>query len=222
MRETIRNTIPSVADRIGLKIIDIESGKERHLPGSFHGFKAWLPDGKYIASADADNNLCLIPVEEGQPRTLVHGDSPSWWPQWSKDPKRLYFKQPWPGGKLCSIGIDDPDPIPTELMECPGRFAVCETGDWVAYEEPTGVSMVDLSSGSLIYHCPSPWPLVWVGFATVPRRQRVVLCKLVVAHQYRSYRSRYERQTALPSSGLSGGSTPVVARRFQAGYWCGS
>jgi WD40 repeat protein len=168
MRQTIRNTIPGVADRVGLKIIDIESGEERHLPGSFHGFKAWSADGKYIASADADNNLCIFPVDGGLPRTLVYGDIPYWWPQWSEDPERLYFKQPWPGGKLCSISIDASDPVPTELMECPGRFAVCETGDWVAYEESSGVSMLDLSSGSLLYRCPSPWPLNGWGLRPSP------------------------------------------------------
>jgi len=168
MRQTIRNTVPSVSSRPGLKIIDVESGGERHVTSAFGGFPAWSPDGRYIAFADRDNNLCLVPAEGGQPKTLVCGDIPYWGPQWSQDSQHLYFRQPWPGGKLCSIKISDPHPIPAELMECPGRFVVCEAEGWMAFDASIGVSMVDLSSGSLLHHCPSPWPLSGWGLRLSP------------------------------------------------------
>ena len=161
----IRRCAPSIDPRkAGLKIINIESGQERHITSDYIDSAAWSPDGEYIAFTDPNRNICIVPAEGGQPRKLASGT----FPQWSQDSQHLYFKSYWRGGDICSININDPDPIPKKLMKCPGRFVINENENWIAYEKPTGIDIVDISSRALLYEFRSPWPLYMWGLSLSP------------------------------------------------------
>ena len=163
MRQTLLETVPSVSYGYGLKIIDVDSGEEQSLIPGFSGFAAWSPNGRYIAYRDGDRNLCLISPEGRRLRTLVPGELGPWCPQWSADSQRVYFKQRSNGNELYSIDIDEPGRIRTEPPVFPGPYVVCEKGNWLAYSEPKGIGVLDLSSGSRLYHCRPPWPLKMWG-----------------------------------------------------------
>ncbi len=153
LKRAVRDTVSTDPGRPGLKIIDVESGEEHLIATTFGGIPAWSPDGKYIAYPDVDGNLCIVPAHGGQPRRLASGQ----WPQWSKDSQRLYYNTRWSRGDLCSININDPDPPPEKMMRCPGDFAICEAENWIAYGTASGIKMVDMSSGSLLYESSLPW-----------------------------------------------------------------
>jgi tetratricopeptide (TPR) repeat protein/Tol biopolymer transport system component len=163
--EAIRRSAPSIdPGNLGLKIINIESGQERHITSNYTESAAWSPDGEYIAFPDPNRNICIVLAEGGQPRKLASGT----FPQWSQDSQHLYFKTAWRSGDVCVININDPDPIPKKLMKCPGRFVINEDENWIAFEKPTGIDIVDLSSGSLLYQYRSPWPLFSWGLSLSP------------------------------------------------------
>jgi len=154
LQQTIRGAVPTVTDTMGLKIIDVETGKEHHVTTSHYGVPAWSPDGKYIAYPDSDKNLFIVPADAGQPKKLTAGN----WPQWSNDSQHLYYNA---DRDLCSVNINDPDATPQKLTRAPNSFVMCETQGWLALAESTGISMTDFSSGSRLYECPSPWPQNW-------------------------------------------------------------
>jgi len=150
LQHLIKGAVPVIAINLGLKIIDIESGEERLIAKKHSGIPAWSPDGRYIAFPDEDSNLYVVPVEGGQSRKVASGK----WPHWSSDSQRLYFNK---NKKIRYININEPDPIPQTLMKCPGNFAICEAENWIATGKPTGIELMDLSTGSVFYRCPSPW-----------------------------------------------------------------
>jgi serine/threonine protein kinase len=156
----IRRSAPSI--KSGLKIINIESGQERHITSAFTLRAVWSPDGEYIAFTDPNRHICIAPANGGQLRRLISGI----YPQWSKDSKHLYLKNKlennWQGEDVCIINIDDPDLIPQKVIECPGCFAINEDENWIAYDKTTGIDIVDLSSGALLYEFHCPWPIdIW-------------------------------------------------------------
>jgi len=154
MRRMIRDTAPGLFAGPFLKIIDIESGEGQCVTRNFGGFAAWSPDGKHIAFPDKAGNLCLVSPEGGQPRIVAQGNSP----QWSRDSHRLYFRPRRESRQLYSIDIPNPDLEPVEVARSPGWFVPCEERGWMAFGAPTGVSLVDCVSGSILYHCSLPWP----------------------------------------------------------------
>ena len=168
MRQTIRSTIPSVADQVGLKIIDIESGKERHLPGSFHGFKAWSPDGKYIACADADNNLCIVPVEGGPSADSGAWRHPPLVAAMVRRPRTSLLQEVGPGSQVMlhqyqrpESGADRVNGLSWEIRCLRSReLGGLRATDWGGH----GGSVLRLLAVSLSFSL----ALEWVGFATVP------------------------------------------------------
>jgi hypothetical protein len=156
----IRRTVPSI--KSGLKIINIESGQERHITSPVRFRAVWSPDGEYVAFTEPNGPICIAPANGGKPRRLISGV----YPQWSKDSQHLYFKNKlennWQGEDVCIINIDDPDPVPEKLIECPGCFIVNEDENWIAYDISTGIDIVDLSSGVLLHEFRSPLPIdIW-------------------------------------------------------------
>ncbi|MBN1507256.1 MAG: protein kinase [Sedimentisphaerales bacterium] len=158
MGRTIRDAVPGLFAGPSVKIIDIESGDQRLLTSNNQWFPAWSPDGKRIAFSDKDGNLCLVPPEGGLPRIVAQGIAP----QWSRDSQHLYFRKSFGGSELYSIDIRNPDPRLIEAVRLPGWFVPCEEQGWMAFGTPADMSIVDMTSGSTLYRCPSPWPLfVW-------------------------------------------------------------
>jgi serine/threonine protein kinase/Tfp pilus assembly protein PilF len=161
----ISRSAPSInPERAGLKIINIESGQERHITSAYTLSAAWSPDGEYIAFTDPNRNICIVPADGGQPRKLVSGV----FSQWSQDSRHVYFKSTSHREDVCVINIDDPNPIPEKLFKCPAHFVINENENWIAYVKPTGVDIVDLSSGALLYEFRSPWPISAWGLSLSP------------------------------------------------------
>jgi hypothetical protein len=115
----------------------------------------WSPDGNYIAFPDTRDNLCLISPEGGPARIVGQGKRV----QWAQDSQHLYFRRWGASSELYSIDIRDPASKPVEILRSPGSFLPCEQRGWMALGAPTGISLVDLASQSILYRCPSPWPL---------------------------------------------------------------
>jgi tetratricopeptide (TPR) repeat protein len=157
MGRTIRDVVPGLFGDNSLQAIDVESGEGQRIPVSSWGFPAWSPDGKHIALCDKDNNLCLVSPEGGPPRIVAQGKCA----QWSQDSQHLYFRKWLADGELYSLDLRDPNPTPVEVLRTPGSFLPCEPRGWMALGAPTGVSLVDLASGSVLHRCPSPWPLAY-------------------------------------------------------------
>ena len=155
MARTIRDTVPGLFGPASTRIIDIQSGQERYLTSNQQFLPVWSPDGKYIAVPDTDNNLCLISPEGGPTRIVAQGRRV----QWSQDSQHLYFRRWQWSSELYSIDIRDPNPTPVEVLRSPGSFLPCEPRGWMALGAPTGISLVDLASKSVLYRCSSPWPL---------------------------------------------------------------
>jgi serine/threonine protein kinase len=154
----IRKYVPSLgAGQPRLKIINTESGREHDIASAYTLSAAWSPDGEYIAFIDPNRDICVVPANGGQPRKLISGV----FPQWSQDSRQLYFI-PVNTEDVCVINIGDPDPIPKKLITCPGHFVINEDENWIAHEKPTGIEILDISSGALLYEIRSPWPIdIW-------------------------------------------------------------
>ena len=168
---TIIGAVPTVADAPGLKIVDIESGKEQLVAKTFGGIPSWSPDGKYIAYPDRDRNLYIVPREGGQPRKLASG----FCPQWSQDSQRLYYWTEGAESEICSINIYDPCPIPQTLIKAQGRFVISEEDNWIAFAGNTKISLVDLSSGSLLNQYAPPWTLGGWRLSLLPHSRELCL-----------------------------------------------
>jgi tetratricopeptide (TPR) repeat protein len=154
LRQIIEGAVPTISEYAGLKIIDIESGEERFVTKAHGGIPSWSPDGRYIAYTGPDQNLYIFSVENNQSRKIAS----AFWTQWSNDSQHLYYKANLDWDDIYSIVINDPHAIPKKLMRCPGSFAICESENWIAFGKPTGIDLLDLSSGSILYQCPSIWP----------------------------------------------------------------
>jgi len=157
LQQTVTGAVPTVPDNMGLKLVDIESGEERAVANAHGGVPAWSPDGKYIAYPAPGKNLFVVPAQGGKPRKITSGQ----WPQWLRDSQHLYYSTNMSSGDIYSVDINDPYPKPQQLMKSYGSFVIREAEGWIARADATGPSMVDLSSGSLLYKCPSPWPQGW-------------------------------------------------------------
>jgi tetratricopeptide (TPR) repeat protein len=152
LRGAIRRTFPAIPRAPALKVINVETGEEHHVATSHGGIPAWSPDGKYVAYPDMDGSFYVVPAEGGQARKIGKG----YWPQWAQDSLGLYYRA---NRTLCFIHPHDPDSIPETLMGCPGSFAINEAENWIALADAGGISIVDFSTKSLLYQCPTPWPL---------------------------------------------------------------
>jgi serine/threonine protein kinase/Tfp pilus assembly protein PilF len=153
--EAIRKYAPSFdPGQPRLKIINIETGQEHDVASAYYLTAEWSPGGEYIAYTDPDKNICIAPAKGGQPRKLISGV----FPQWSQDSRHLYFF-PLQTEDICVINIKDPDPIPKKLITCPGHFVINEDENWIAHEKPTGIEILDISTGALLYEFRSPWPV---------------------------------------------------------------
>jgi len=158
LAQTIKGAVPTVPDKMGLKLIDIQSGKERLVADAHGGVPAWSPDGKYTAYPAPGKNIFVIPAQGGKARRIISGQ----WPQWSRDSQHLYYSTNMSSGDIYSIHINDPYPNPQQLMKSYGSFVIREAEGWIARANATGMSIVDISSGSMLYECPSPWPQNWM------------------------------------------------------------
>jgi len=163
--DSVRRTTPrTVSGPAVLKIIDTESGQERLIASAYGNSAAWSPDGKYIAFQNPDHDICVIPANGGESRRVISGR----YPYWSKDSRRLYFWTGWPQAEVCSINIDDLNPVPQKLVKCSGKFVINEDKDWIACKTSTGFKMVHLTSGALLYQFRSPWPYNYWGMSLSP------------------------------------------------------
>ncbi len=94
--ERDRITVSTRGDH-GIWLINVDSGEKREIYRGLASFPSWSPNGKRIAywyygNRSGQSDIATIPVEGGEPVTIVKGfGSLNWNPVWSPDGKFLYF-----------------------------------------------------------------------------------------------------------------------------------
>ncbi|MHC4425216.1 MAG: hypothetical protein ACYSYV_03865, partial [Planctomycetota bacterium] len=92
------------------KVLPVGGGSIKQLnlpPGRPAG--QFSPDGKYVTYS-RQGNICLYPVDGGEPIQITDGSAPSGQPIWSPDGKMLLFFSPrafGPEGDLCGVSVVD-------------------------------------------------------------------------------------------------------------------
>jgi hypothetical protein len=162
--------------KIGLTVIDADSGKERPLAGC-DAYPRWSPDGKYIAYVDDrthgmfNSDVWIVPAAGGEARRIASGS----FPVWSRDSRRLFYLSKWRDGDLYAVNIDIPTATPERIMACPGRYALLDDHTLI-YATPTEVCLAEMPSGKVIHRWSMPWPVwCWVVHSS-PKRDEIYLC----------------------------------------------
>jgi Tol biopolymer transport system component/beta-lactamase regulating signal transducer with metallopeptidase domain len=97
-----------------LTVLPVGGGSVKKLKGSGGwGSARFSPDGKYVSYVsrqDQEANICLYPVDGGDPIQITHGSTRSGQPIWSPDGKMLLFLSQrvfGPDKDICGVSIVD-------------------------------------------------------------------------------------------------------------------
>ena len=139
---------------IGLKVLEVETGKIRELLKEGKG-PAWSPGkGEHIAyvggRSGAAEEIWIVKSDGANPRKLAVGGFPSW----GSDPNTVFYhsrKQ----GKLMKIRIDLEKPEPVEVMPMSWWYpAVSLDGRHVACRRGPEVQVMDLGTKKIVKRLP--------------------------------------------------------------------
>jgi len=174
-KRSLEQALPAMYTKIGLTIIDTDSGREHPLADD-GAYTSWSPDGKYVAYTDdcqsaTSTNIWITSTTGGQAQRVASGI----WPIWSQDSKQFYYLSKWRKGELYSIRIDTPAATPERVMACPGFFLLLDERTLV-YETPAEICVAEIPSGKIIHKWRMPWPNYCWALHLFPNRKEIYVC----------------------------------------------